>query len=488
MTGPDDRSRWLALGICLAGGFIVFLDVSIVNVALPAISLHLHASGSGLQWIVSGYSLAFGLLLVPSGRLGDIHGHRMLFVVGLVVFVAASAACGAAPSAAVLVVGRIVQGAAGGVLTPQVSATIQQLFQGAERGRAFGYFASVAAVASAIGPLAGGALIAAFGAADGWRAVFYVNVPIGVALCPLAVMLLPRHVRPAGRSPGLDRLGVGLLGLGIVLILLPFIENGWGSWRWSLLGAASADLALFVWWERRVTDPVLDLRLFRDRSYTTGVSVITLYFAAFTPLFFVFTLLLQLGLGYSAVAAGAAITPFAVGSALSAALSGRYAVRHGRALIAAGLLLMLAGFVASVVAVELVPHHGTALATLGPILVAGIGGGLVIAPNQSLALSGVPLPQAGAAGGLLQTGQRIGAPIGIAVAGAAFFSTLRGHGTFPQAYRSGITVTSAITAVALLLALIDWRRARHASGDKARPGRAARQEPNVPARDNPDRR
>jgi MFS family permease len=233
---------------------------------------------------------------------------------------------------------------------------------------------------------------------------------------------------------------------------------------------------------------VLDLRLFRDRSYTTGVSVITLYFAAFTPLFFVFTLLLQLGLGYSAIAAGAAITPFAVGSALSAALSGRYAVRHDRALIAAGLFLMLAGFAGSVVAVELVPHHGTALATLGPMLVAGIGGGLVIAPNQSLALSAVPLPQAGAAGGLLQTGQRIGASIGIALAGAAFFSTLRGHGTFPEAYRSGIAVTSGITATALLLALIDRRRTRHQSDHKPRSGSEAPDDPNVPARDITDRR
>jgi MFS family permease len=223
------------------------------------------------------------------------------------------------------------------------------------------------------------------------------------------------------------------------------------------------------------------------RSYTTGVSVITLYFAAFTPLFFVFTLLLQLGLGYSAVAAGAAITPFAVGSALSAALSGHYAVRHGRALIAAGLLLMLAGLLGSVVAVELVPRHGTGLATLGPILVAGIGGGLVIAPNQSLALSGVPLPQADTAGGLLQTGQRIGASIGIAVADAAFFSTLRGHGTFPEAYRSGVAVTSGITATALLLALLDWRRAKHASDYKTRSRSAGADDPHALARDIADR-
>jgi EmrB/QacA subfamily drug resistance transporter len=477
----DDRRRWLTLFVCLAGGFIVFLDVSIVNVALPTISLHLHTSGSGLQWIVSGYALSFGLLLVPSGRLGDIHGHRMLFVAGIAVFVAASAVCGAAPSATVLVFGRIVQGAAGGVLTPQISATIQQLFQGSERGRAFGYFASVAAVASAIGPLAGGALIAAFGTADGWRAVFYVNVPIGLGLIPLALMLLPRHVPPAGRKPALDWLGVVLLGVGIVLILLPFIENNWGTWRWTLLGAASADLALFTWWESRVTDPVLDLRLFRHRAYTTGIIVITLQFAAFTPLFLVFTLLLQLGMGYSAVLAGLSITPFAVGSALSAVLSGPYAVRHGRALIATGLLLMLAGLVGSLVAVELVSHHGTGLATLVPMLIAGTGSGLVIAPNLSIALSGVPLPQAGAAGGLLQTGQRIGASIGVAVAGAAFFGTLHGHGTFPDAYRNAIVVISGITATALMLAFIDWRRAGHPSDGPVRSEGGAADNPKVPA-------
>ena len=201
------RERSYALLVCMAGGFVVFLDVSIVNVALPTISAQLHASGSLLQWLVSGYSLAFGLLLVPSGRLGDIRGRRQLFTAGLGAFVAASALCGAAPSATVLVIARIVQGSPGGVLTPQISATIQQLYSGAERGRAFGYFASVVSVASAIGPLAGGALIGAFGVHDGWRAVFLVNVPIGLALIPLALRVLPGPPRPPAaavrpRSPG----------------------------------------------------------------------------------------------------------------------------------------------------------------------------------------------------------------------------------------------------------------------------------------------
>lgn len=255
-SARTSRQRWYALAVCMAGGFIVFLDVSIVNVALPTISRQLRASGSLLQWIVAGYSLAFGLVLVPAGRLGDIMGHRMLFTTGLGAFVAASAVCGAAPTAAVLVAARIAQGAAGSILNPQISATIQQLFQGAERGKAFGYFASVVSVASAIGPLAGGALIAAFGVHAGWRAVFYVNVPIGLALIPLAVKLLPRHVRAPGRRPGLDLPGAGLLGLGIALILLPFIQGGWGAWRWWLLAGAAAVLTAFLWREQRAADPV----------------------------------------------------------------------------------------------------------------------------------------------------------------------------------------------------------------------------------------
>jgi EmrB/QacA subfamily drug resistance transporter len=454
-SAGSSRRRWYALAVCMAGGFVVFLDVSIVNVALPTISAQLHASGSLLQWLLSGYSLAFGLVLVPAGRLGDIMGHRMLFVTGLAAFVAASAVCGAAPTAAVLVAARIAQGAAGGILNPQISATIQQLFQGAERGKAFGYFASVVSVASAIGPLAGGALIAAFGVHAGWRAVFYVNVPIGLALIPLAARLLPRHVRAPGRRPGLDLPGAGLLGLGIALILLPFIQGGWGAWRWWLLAGAAVALTAFLRRERTAADPVLDLRLLRNRSYTTGVSVITLYFAAFTPMFFIFTLTLQLGQHYSALQAGLAITPFAAGAALSGAIAGSQAARHGRDLVAAGLALMLTGFLGSALAVSLVPQHGTGWATLVPVFVAGLGGGTTLAPNQSLTLAAVPIPEAGAAGGLYQTGQRIGASIGVAAAGSAFFATLRGGGSFAGAYRSGIIVMSAIVVAALALALID---------------------------------
>jgi MFS family permease len=257
----------------------------------------------------------------------------------------------------------------------------------------------------------------------------------------------------------LDLLGSGQLGLGIALILLPFIQGDWGAWRWWLLAAAVIVLAVFSWREVRATDPILDVRLFRNRSYTIGASVITLYFAAFTPMFFVFTLMLQLGHGYSAIDAGLAITPFAVGAALAGAVAGSQAARHGRDLVIAGLGLMLAGFVGSAFAVAVAAPHDIAWAALAPVFVAGLGGGITLAPNQSLTLAEVPVPQAGAAGGLYQTGQRIGASIGIATAGSAFFATLRGGGSFAAAYRGAIIVMSAIIVAALLLALIDRRRA-----------------------------
>jgi MFS family permease len=386
-------------------------------------------------------------------------GHRQLFVTGLAAFVAASAVCGAAPSIGVLVGARIAQGAAGGILNPQISATIQQLFRGAERGRAFGLFASVVSVGSAIGPLAGGALIAGLGVHAGWRAVFLVNVPIGLVLIPLAIRFLPAHGRVLGRRSGLDLVGAALLGAGIALILLPFIQGDWGACRWCLLAGAALVMAAFIRREVRVTDPILDVRLFRNRSYTIGASVITLYFAAFTPMFFVFTLMLQLGHRYSAIEAGLAITPFALGAALSGTTAGSLAAKYGRNLVVGGLGLMLIGFVGSALAVTLGPQHDIGWIALAPVFVAGVGGGVTLAPNQALTLAEVPVPQAGAAGGLYQTGQRIGASIGVATAGSAFFATLRGGGSYADAYGSAILVMSGIITAALLLALYDHHRA-----------------------------
>ncbi|MEO6821076.1 MAG: MFS transporter [Candidatus Nanopelagicales bacterium] len=464
VTSAPDPGRWRALTICLAGGFMVLLDVSIVNVALPAIREGIGASASDLQWIISGYALAFGLILVPAGRLGDMRGRRRMFVIGLVVFTLSSAVCGAAQDSGWLVGARLVQGLGGGILTPQITAFIQELFAGRERGVAFGAFGSMVGIATAIGPVLGGALIQIFGATDGWRWVFYINVPIGVVLVPVAMRMLPGHDRDTGAARhDLDLIGVGLFGAGTVALLLPLIEfQEWSAVRiCSLIAVAVLLLAAFVVREHRYAayghEPLLDLSLFRIRSYAFGTSMITIYFAGFVPLFFVFTLYLQTGLGYSALGAGLAILPFALGSGAAAALGGRIVGRYGRPLVVLGLVVVAVGYAGSLVAIRIGSPSTTAWLTALPLLVAGIGSGLVIAPNQTLTLSEVPVPQAGSAGGLMQTGQRIGTAVGVAAVGTLFFGRVadsRGQ-DWTGAYQVGIVVAIGFVLVALVVAVMD---------------------------------
>ncbi|MCQ0011364.1 MFS transporter [Actinomadura madurae] len=327
--GEEGRRRWRALSVCLVSAFMTLLDVSIVNVALPSIRAGLDASPAELQWIVSGYALTFGLVLVPAGRLGDARSRRAVFMTGLALFTVASAAAGMAPTVLFLLLARLVQGVASGILNPQVAGLIQQLFQGAERGRAFGALGAVIGIATAVGPLLGGALIALSGPEEGWRWVFYVNIPVGVAALLLAWRLLPAPVY--GERQGLDPLGVLLLGAGVFCVLLPLVQEQ--QWRtdlkWLLVLGGAVLIALFALWERRAGAPMVDLALFRLRSYTLGAAIALLFFAGFTAVFFIFTLYLQNGLGYSALGAGLAITPFAVGSGAASAARrpGRDALR-----------------------------------------------------------------------------------------------------------------------------------------------------------------
>lgn len=459
---PDPR-RWKALIVCLVAGFMTLLDVSIVNVALPSIETGLGAGENALQWIVSGYALTFGLLLVPAGRVGDARGRRSVFLAGVVVFLLASAGCGFAPNGAVLVAARLLQGCGGALITPQVSGFIQTLFRGQERGKAFGFFGATVGLSTAVGPLLGGAIISLFGADLGWRMVFFVNLPVGALAIVLALRYLPAPPRrePGTRSADLDPIGVVLLGIAVLAVLLPFIEQrSWPLWlRLTLFPVAAGVLLLWVSHERRygrTKEPVVSLDLFRIRSYVLGAAVGLAYFAGFTGVFFIYTQYLQSGLGYSALQAGLATTPFAVGGALTSIVGSRKVLALGRGLIAAGLATVIVGLAATWVAVLLVPGPTVGWAAAVPLLVAGLGGGLVISPNQTLSLSQVPVTRAGSAGGVLQTGQRIGSAAGIAATGSVFYSAVAStRGDFATAFRYGLFVIIGFVAVALVLALAD---------------------------------
>ncbi|GAA2151807.1 EmrB/QacA subfamily drug resistance transporter [Humibacillus xanthopallidus] len=468
---PDPR-RWRALTVCLVAGFMTLLDVSIVNVALPSIQQGVGASPSDLQWIVSGYALAFGLTLVGAGRVGDVVGRRPVFIAGVVLFGVASLACGLASSSAVLVAARLVQGAAGGILNPQVSGLIQQMFSGRERGRAFGMLGATIGISTAVGPIVGGLIISALGAEAGWRWIFFVNLPIAVVAVVLARRWLPAPRRASSARLDLDPVGVVLLGATVLALLLPLVETGRGSgasgsgsvaipWWVALIGGALA--VVFVAWERSYTrrgrSPLVDLDLFRVPGYSSGAIVGLIYFGGFTGIFFVLTIYFQEALGYTPLLAGLAVTPFAAGSAVAAAVGGYLVGRFGRLLVTVGLTTVLAGLVV----VDLVlahvtgPRLGWALAV--PLLIAGIGSGLVISPNVTLTLAAVPVPRAGTAGGLLQTGQRIGTAAGIALIGAVYFAVSATHDSTRGAVWA-LRVAAGLVAVALLASGLDLRARR----------------------------
>jgi EmrB/QacA subfamily drug resistance transporter len=463
---PDPR-RWRVLAVSLVVGFMSLLDVTIVNVAVPSIRAGLDTSAATIQWVVSGYALAFGMTLVAGGRLGDAHGRRRMMTIGLIGFIVSSAAVGLAPNAAAIVLARLAQGASAGLLTPQNSGLIQQLFRGEERGRAFGMFGFTVAVASATGPLIGGALIGLLGEEDGWRSLFLINVPIGLVALVLIRRLVPDN--DAGthsdseveRDPRVDLPGALLLGLAVLSVLYPLISLEAGVGPPLLLLLTFPLLAwAFVRWEVRTVGrgrpPLLDVSLLRGLpGYANGLLVGTLYFTGFTGIFLVLSVHLQEGEGFSPLQAALLMTPFAVGAASTSPLAGRLVGRIGRKVTVVALSVMITG---TALAAWLVTSPSDTLWwTLAPAMfLAGIGGGGVISPNFTLTLAEVPPRMGGAAGGALQTGQRIGSALGAALLMTVYLSV----GTVasaPVAARSALLTALAVLLVALAAAVRSWR-------------------------------
>ena len=462
---PDPR-RWRVLAVSLVVGFMSLLDVTIVNVAVPSIRAGLDTSAATIQWVVSGYALAFGMTLVAGGRLGDAHGRRRLMTIGLIGFVVSSAAVGLAPNAAAIVLARLVQGASAGLLTPQNSGLIQQLFRGAERGRAFGMFGFTVAVASAAGPLIGGSLIGLLGEEDGWRSLFLINVPIGLVALVLIRRMVPDNDAGATdedleHDPRVDLPGALLLGLAVLAILFPLISLEGGVGLPLVLLLAFPPLAwAFVRWEVRTVrlgrPPLLDVSLLRGLpGYANGLMVGTLYFTGFTGIFLVLSVHLQEGVGFSPLQAALLMTPFAFGAATTSPPAGRLVGRIGRKVTLIALSVMMTG---TALAAWLVTSPADSLWwTLAPAMfLAGIGGGGVISPNFTLSLAEVPPRMGGAAGGALQTGQRIGSALGAALL-MTIYQAVGAVASAEVAARAALLAALAVLSLALAAAVRSWR-------------------------------
>jgi EmrB/QacA subfamily drug resistance transporter len=460
---PDPR-RWRILGVTLVIGFMALLDVTIVNVAIPSMRSGLDTSASTVQWVVSGYALAFGLTLVTGGRLGDAYGRRRMMLLGLAGFVAASAAVGLAPTAGWVIGARLVQGAAAGFLTPQNSGLIQQLFRGAERGRAFGFFGLTVSISSGLGPVIGGLIISLLGEQDGWRYLFLVNVPIGLVAMVFVARMVPQRPRESQDRTGLDHLGAALLGATVLCVLFPLVSVESGA-RLPLVLLVGAPTFLwgFVRWERRIARrggaPLLDVALLRRTpGYANGLAVGALYFTGFTGIFLVLSVYLQDGLGFSPLGAGLLLTPFAIGSALTAPLAGRLVSRIHRLITVIALSVMMTGVLAVALLVPGRGAHGLWLVLVPPLLLAGLGGGGVVSPNFTLSLAEVPPRMGGAAGGALQTGQRIGSSIG-----AALLMTVYGITSTSSPGRgleAALLASLGVLAVAMVMAVRSLRQER----------------------------
>ena len=435
-TTPGSRAarpggQRLALVIILSAVFMQLLDTTITMVAVPSIQSGLKASYGEVQLVVALYMLAFACVLVTGGRLGDAYGRKKMFLCGMVGFTLASAVCGAAPSAVILIASRVVQGMSSGLMFPQVLGIIQVVFSKAQRTRAITFYGATIGLATILGPVTGGALIDLNLGGSGWRSIFYVNVPIGLAALALGAARIPEsRARHASR---IDITGALLLGAGLFLLVLPLVigrDQSWPAWSFWCLAASPFVLAVFIGYERRLTrrdaGPLVSTALFLQRPFTLGLLASLVFFSGIPSFFMILLITLQSGLGYSPVKAGGVTLGFALALAIGSARSAAAARRLGSRLLVVACALMLAGQ-ASVIAV--LYWRGTGLAgwqLLVPLFVAGIGGGFFIAPVTNIILAGISARDAGAASGALATAQQVGAAIGIAAVGVIFFGLI-GH-------------------------------------------------------------
>jgi EmrB/QacA subfamily drug resistance transporter len=424
-----DPRRWLALGIVLIAVFMQLMDISIVNVAIPSIQRDLDASYSQVQWVLAGYQLAFAVVLITGGRLGDIYGRKRLFLIGVTGFTIASALCGFAQTPVMLVGSRIFQGAMGALMFPQALSVTQVEFPQRERGAAFGITGAVIGLATISGPLLGGVLISGNLFGLDWRPIFLVNLPLGVLAVTAALVLL-RESRAEG-ALRLDPGGVAIVTAALLMLIYPLVEGrdlGWPVWTFVLMAASVPVFALFAVYERRKTrrdnSPLVALSLFRERGFVSGLLLNVVFFSGVAAFFLTFSLFLQIGLGFTALHSGLTTVPFSVGTAIASAVSVRLAPKLGRAILSLGCLLLVVGMLGVIGTINRYGETIHSWQLLPALVVCGLGLGLTIPPLINVILAGISGRNAGSASGVLATTQQFGGALGVAIIGVIFFGLL----------------------------------------------------------------
>ena len=430
VTGQASRlAKWAPLAVILCGTFVYILDFFVVNVALPDISHSLHASAAAIEWLVSGYALTSACLLVTGGRLGDHYGRRRWFCLGLAAFVLASALCALAPSPAVLVAARLVQGAGGAVMAPNILSILGVTYTGRDRVRAISVYGMVMGLAAVGGQLLGGVLIDANVAGLGWRAIFWVNVPVGIAALVAARRLIPEsRAEHAGR---LDLRGAALLATALVAIAAPLVDGrqqGWPAWSWVCLALGPVLLAVFAGYLRRASrhgrQPLLDPGIFAVPAFRAGLTVQVLFWCQQAACYLLLALFLQQGKGLGPLASGGVFAVLAAGYLVTSFRAPGLTMRFGSRVIAIGAVVGAIGDLLLVLAVWRWGLGAPVAALFPGLFLLGAGQGLCITPLTTTVLIHADARTAGSVSGALSTAQQVGNSIGVAVSGVIFFGVL----------------------------------------------------------------
>ncbi|GAC1327607.1 MAG: hypothetical protein NVSMB17_01910 [Candidatus Dormibacteria bacterium] len=425
----QDQHPFVALAIVLIAAFMVLLDISIVNVAIPSIQRDLHASYAQIQFVLAGYQLSYAVVLITGGRLGDIVGRRRMFILGVTGFTLASLLCGLARSGEQIVGFRILQGLMAALMYPQIFSIIQVVIPPERRATAFGLFGATIGVATITGPLVGGLLIKLNLGGTDWRPIFLINLPIGIGAVLSAIRFLPESRAP--NAPKLDLGGVAIVSVGLFLATFPLVEGreaGWPWWTYAMLVAAVLVFAVFYLFERgrerAGKDPLIVLELFQNRSFMAGVALYFVFFSAMPALFLSLTLWLQIGLGFEPLKAGLTTIPFALGSGIFSGVASRFITRFGRNLLSIGGVVLVVGVLATILTARVVGPGLQGPELIPALFISGMGLGLVLSPSVNFILAAVNPRDAGSASGLITTVQQMGGAMGIAIIGVIFFGLL----------------------------------------------------------------